>query len=357
MVFWSNLSKKIKQTISQIAFDLLKNRVDKIETNYVDKTTNNSFRSTEKFQTISMQNKQNKDVLRFVVNTNYSYATIDGGSGSGIYIKNVKDPTNPDNAANKGYVDGLINPLNNKVDSVIQGLQNGNIVNYTGVYSNTKTYNIAEAVTYNNKWYVSNVNNNVNHTPTGSSDQYWELLSEPTINLTPYLTKSEASNTYLLKTMLNTLYPVGSNVMTTNGSTHALVNMFPTKFKELSDNDIAYLAIGTNSSNSNNGTFTINQNNLPNIYWGWYFDWANGITSNETNLQTAKLAGTSYMEINGNYLAYNVKNSAEANQRGARVRVFTQIYLNGNTTQSPITYTIKPKTLKIRIWEVTANLI
>lgn len=353
MVFWSSFSKKIKQVVSQLAFDKLKNRVDKIETNYVDKTTNNAFRSTEKFQTISMQNKQNKDVLRFVVNTNYTYATIDGGSGSGIYIKNVKDPTNPDNATNKGYVDGLYNPLNVKVDGVINGLKNGNLVNYVGEWNSTTNYNLAQAVTYNGDWFVSNQDNNIGHQPSKTSNTYWVYISAPTVDLNLYLTKSEASNTYLLKTMLNTLFPIGSNVMTSDGSEHALVRAYPSKFKELTDSDIAYLAIGTNSSNSNTSTFTINQNNLPNIHWSWSLYWNNGITSNETDFN----AGTTNMYVTYQYIQTNKKNSSQANNSGARVNVNSTIYLNGNVSQIPITYTIKPKTLKIRIWEVTANLI
>ena len=205
MVFWSSFSKKIKQVVSQLAFDKLKNRVDKIETNYVDKTTNNTFRSTEKFQTISMQNKQNKDVLRFVVNTNYTYATIDGGSGSGIYIKNLKNPTNPDNATNKGYVDGLFNPLNAKVDGVINGLKNGHIVNYAGEWNSTTTYHIAQAVTYGGDWFVSNQDNNLNHGPTKTNNAYWVYISQPTVDLTPYLTIDNAIATYATISTINGL--------------------------------------------------------------------------------------------------------------------------------------------------------
>lgn len=206
MVFWSSFAKKVKQVVSQTAFDLLKNRVDKIETNYVDKTTNNTFKSTEKFQTISMQNKQNKDVLRFVVNTNYTYAIIDGGSGSGIYIKNLKNPTSPDNATNKGYVDGLINPLNNKVTAIINGLQNGNIVNYAGEWNSTTNYKLAQAVTYGGDWFVSNQDNNVGHTPSKTSSTYWVYISQPVVDLAPYLTKSEARSTYQTQSEANINY-------------------------------------------------------------------------------------------------------------------------------------------------------
>lgn len=314
MVFWSSFAKKIKQSVSQVSFDALKSRVTNVE-------TKNQQQDTQ------------------ISNINSTLQTNSTNIGN---LNNVKaDKT-------------ALAQVDNKVDGVISGLQDGNIVNYTGVYNSNTTYNIGQCVTYNDKWYVSNQNNNVGHTPTGSSDAYWELLSEPTINLTPYLTKSEASNTYLLKTMLNTLYPVGSNVMTTNGSTHALVNMFPTKFKELSDSDIAYLAIGTNSSNSNTGTFRINQNNLPNIYWNWNWYWNNGITSNETdfNINHSQNMTSTYQ-----YIQTNRKNASQANNSGARVNVNSTIYLNGNVAPIPIQYTMKPKTKKIRMWEVTANLI
>lgn len=317
MVFWSSFAKKIKQSVSQVSFDALKSRVSNVE-------TKNQQQDTE------------------INNIN---STLQTNSTNIVNLNNVKaDKT-------------ALETVDNKVDGVITGLQNGNIVNYTGTYNSATNYNIGQCVTYNDKWYVSNQNNNVGHTPTGSSDAYWELLSEPTINLNTYLTKSEASNTYLLKTMLNTLYPVGSNVMTTNGSTHALVNMFPTKFKELTDSDIAYLAIGTNSSNSNTSSFTIQQNNLPNIKWDWYYRWNNGITSNETNIEGNTYYGSASMSVDAGYFSYSNKNSTQANSSGARANINTIIYLNGNVSQIPITYTIKPKTKKIRMWEVTANLV
>lgn len=166
MVFWSSFAKKVKQAVSQVAFDLLKNRVQSVEqiNQNQDTKINNNANNITQLQSTTTQHTQS-------INTN---------------------------TAN-------INTLDNKVDSVISGLQNGNIVNYTGPYNNSKNYNLAEAITYQDKWYVSNIDNNMGHTPSGSSDQYWELLSEPTINLSPYLTKSEASNTYATISTTNSL--------------------------------------------------------------------------------------------------------------------------------------------------------
>ena len=158
----------------------------------------------------------------------------------------------------------------------------------------------------------------------------------------------------MLKTMLNTMYPVGSVVMTADGSEHALVRAYPNKFQELTDNDIAYLAIGSGSSNSNTGTFTIQQNNLPNIYWNWDWYWNNGITSNETDFN---INHSPNMTSRYQYIQTNKKNSSHANNSGARVNVHSTIYLNGNVSQIPITYTIKPKTLKIRMWKVISQLV
>lgn len=181
MVFWSSFAKKVKQAVSQVSFDALKNRVQAVE------------------QTNQAQDTQ-------ITNIN---STLQTNSTNIVNLNNVKaDKT-------------ALEVVDNKVDGVITGLQNGNIVNYTGVYSSSKNYSIAEATTYNNKWYVSNINNNVNHTPTGSSDAYWELLSEPTINLNPYLTKSEANSTYAT---INTTNSISSRVSSAETNITNLTN-------------------------------------------------------------------------------------------------------------------------------------
>lgn len=181
MVFWSSFAKKIKQSVSQVSFDLLKTRVSNVET----------------------KNQQQDTQI------NNINSTLQTNSTNIVNLNNVKaDKT-------------ALEVVDNKVDGVINGLQNGNIVNYTGTWSSSTTYNIAQAVTFNNKWYVSNVNNNVNHTPTGSSDAYWELLSEPTINLNPYLTKSEANSTYAT---INTTNSISSRVSSAETSITNLTN-------------------------------------------------------------------------------------------------------------------------------------
>lgn len=269
----------------------------------------------------------------------------------------------------------------NNIAQITHSLQSANFVLYKGVYSSTTTYNLADAVTFNNNWYVSNQANNLNHTPQNTSDAYWELLTTPpSVNLANYYTIPQADakfatiqttndlsgrigqlnsivqNDYLEKTIINTLFPVGSNVMTTNGQIHALVVKYPTKFRELTDNDIAYLAIGNNSSSSNSSSFTINQNNLPNINWQWKTDWNTSMTPTQTNMQAYVVSGSASMEHY--YIdAGRQRNSGTNANDGLRASVYTRVNLNGNVSQNPITYTMKPKTLKIRMWEVIANII
>lgn len=336
MVFWSSFSKKIKQAVSQVSFDALKRRVETIESDYATKTyadqqnqaqdtkINNNTSNITQLQTTTSQQTQ-------LINTNKS---------------NISTNTNS------------INTLDTKVDGVISGLQNGNIVNYAGEYNSSTNYKLAQAVTLSGEWFVSKQNNNQGHTPTKTNNQYWVYISAPTVDLTTYLTKTEANNTYLLKTMLNTMFPVGSIVMTVDNTIHALFTMFPGKLQELTDSDLSYLAIGSGSvGTSNIGTFTIQQNNLPNIYWAWNVDWNNGITSNETNLQTYAHGGSARMDIS-NTKQTNYKNSTAASTTsGVRLSILTKLYLNGNVAPIPIQYTMKPKTLKIRMWKVISNLV
>ena len=359
MVFWSSWAKKVRESVSKLTFDKLKNRVDTIENvnQTQDTKINNNTNNITQLQSTTTQHTQS-------INTNTS---------------------NISNNSNK------ITNVDNKVDSVIQGLQNGHIINYAGEWNSTTNYNIAQAVTYGGDWFVSNQNNNVGHTPTKTINAYWVYISAPNVDLTPYLTIDNATATYatistvngldtrintnqnnisslqtskadktqldnyILKTMLNTMFPIGSCVMTSDGSEHALVTMYRSKFRELTDSDLSYLAIGSGSAGtSNTGTFTIQQNNLPNIYWNWDWYWNNGITSNETDFN---INHSPNMTSTYQYIQTNRKNSSQANNSGARVNVRSTIYLNGNVNQIPIQYTIKPKTKKIRMWEVTANLI
>lgn len=237
MVFWSSFAKKIKQSVSQISFDALKNRVNNIENKYVKKDESNTLTQTNTFtnQTnfksrIEFRNPNNNgayldnfdfgsqnytsfklvkgstNMLQIEVNNDANTATISSpNTNNGLHIYNLSNPVNADNATNKGYVDGLYNPLNTKVDGIISGLQNGHIVNYAGEFNNSTNYNLAQTVTYGGDWFVSNQNNNQGHTPSRTSSTYWVYISAPTVDLTPYLTIDNASATYATISAANDL--------------------------------------------------------------------------------------------------------------------------------------------------------
>lgn len=225
---------KINAAISVLGneLDATNVNVDNIQKNYVNKSTNNIFKSDEKFQTISMQNKQNKDVLRFVVNTNYTYATIDGGNGSGIYIKNIKDPTNPDNATNKKYVDNLNNQINTKVDSIKSNLQGQINTTNNNVATNTRNITTMNSTLQTNSTNIVNLDN-VKADKKQLDNYYTKTQSESKFafkgdisnlqgqinnkvdngDLSRYLTISSANATYATQNEVNGLHQTTTSAL------------------------------------------------------------------------------------------------------------------------------------------------
>ena len=199
MVFWSSFAKKVKQAVSQAAFDLLKNRVNNVETENQNQDTKINANQQNITQLTNTTNQHTQ-----LINTN---------------------KTNISNNYNS------ITTLDNKVNSVITGLQNGNIVNYAGNYSASTTYHLAQAITYNGDWFVSNQDNNVGHTPSKTSSTYWVYISAPTVDLTQYLTISSANATYATQNELNGFE---SNTTTTLNNLDSRINNLQSAKADLS---------------------------------------------------------------------------------------------------------------------------
>lgn len=136
----------------------------------------------------------------------------------------------------------------NNIQQITNSLQSSNFVLYKGVYSSTTTYNLADAVTYNNNWYVSNQANNLNHTPQNTSDAYWELLTTPpSVNLANYYTIPQADAKFATITTTNDLNTRLSRAETTLGTNSTnIVNL-------------------ENKTNSLSSRITNNQNNINNL--------------------------------------------------------------------------------------------
>ena len=273
MVFWSSWCKKVRESVSKLTFDKLKNRVDTIENKYVKKDESNTLSQSNTFNgntyfrnRVDFRNDRNNNGIYIdnfdYYNDNYTAlkftnngsnmlqiecdnttnkATISSPTTSnGLSIQNLQNPRNNNDATNKGYVDGLYNPLNSKVDSVIRGLQNGNIVNYEGVWSSSKTYHLAQAITHNGDWFVSTIDNNLNHTPNKNNTNYWVYISAPNVDLNLYLTKSEARSTYQSQNDANNNYTQTINLInnlnnTVSTNSNSITNLTNNKV------DLSYL--------------------------------------------------------------------------------------------------------------------
>lgn len=175
-------------------------------------TTNNNGIFLENFY---YQNK-NYTSLKFIKNTSQNYLQIEvnntdnqsyissPASNNSLHIQNLANPTYNNDATNKQYVDNADTAISNRITSIETSLANGNIVNYVGIYDAATTYTVGQCVTFNDKWYVSKINDNVGNQPNTSPTQ-WELLSAPTVDLTSYLLKSDAATTYETITNVNAL--------------------------------------------------------------------------------------------------------------------------------------------------------
>lgn len=135
-----------------------------------------------------------------------------------------------------------------------------------------------------------------------------------------------------LTTVLNLIYPIGSVVISVNGSTHALVNSYPNNFEEISGSEETYLAVSRTSGVRGSNTKMISSNNLPPI-----------------NLSHRHLYG---VETRNTLQKWNFGSGGEV-WNGTRSVVKetdeTRLFLNNATQQA---MDIKPKTIGIRMWKV-----
>lgn len=311
MVFWSSFSKKIKQAVSQISFDSLKRRVETIESDYATKTYTDQ-------QNTAQDTKIAANTNNITTNTN-----------------NITNNTNN------------INTLDTKVDGVISGLQNGNIVNYAGEYNSSTNYKLAQAVTYGGEWFVSKQNNNQGHTPTKTNNAYWVYISAPTVDLTPYLTIDSAVSTYATITTVNGLDRRLSSAETTLGKNSTnIVNLENTKASTSYVDDrtiIKYWAAFPSYSLAANSYKLFRINNLPRFLNFITAQVQEGTTEN-SDYQHSNVADTNvkvdiiYSYNSGACFAYvyNRSNSivnigGQSNDIGSLALYFTRTIVRGSS--------------------------
>ena len=142
-----------------VAIEMLSNELDTTNTK-VDNNVNDIETLT------NTTNQQTQLINRNTNNITTMNSTLQTNSTKIVNLDSVKaDKTQLDNYYTKtqseskfafkgdiSNLQGQINTTNNKVDNVIQGLQNGHIINYAGEWNSTTNYNIAQAVTYGGDW-------------------------------------------------------------------------------------------------------------------------------------------------------------------------------------------------------------
>ena len=125
----------------------------------------------------------------------------------------IGTPTNNNHATTKEYVDNYsysksqsdstfttqttTSGINDRVIAIETKLNNESFIDYKGEWNATTTYSLSDSISFNDYWYISKINDNVGHEPTGLSDQYWVLTSVPNnINLANYYDKQESDSRF-----------------------------------------------------------------------------------------------------------------------------------------------------------------
>lgn len=323
-------------------------------TNYIpiDSNTKEAYSSNDltKINETSESTDVNRlatDYLNFYAKLSWNIADIELDNIYSSYIHLFRIYYEFDNTAGGVEDDSLVNQVNQNTGKINQIVEEIDTIN-----GELETLNREIATTNNrfNNYYTSSESDNRYATKTQLNNYYTKSESDGryinSSQLNNYYTKSESDSRYATKTgvleksFLNIMFPVGSIVMTADNSTHQLVLMYPRSFQEITDDDIAYLAIGRYSSSSNILNYTIQRNQLPNV----------DLSHNHSVSIDTKSSTQPWNFGNGG----NVWNGAT---RLTHYTTTTNLYLNGNTAQQPLSLNIKPKTLKIRVWKVISNLV
>lgn len=280
------------------------------------------------------------DKLKKVVETNKS--NIENNTQRLTTIEPKVEKNIQDIATLKPKVEKNINDIQtntNSITTINNKLSQSNFIDYKGTFNSGTTYKIADSISYSSGgktyWFISNKNNNVGNTPVIGGDDNWIPINEPSIDINNYYDKSS------INSIVNMLFPKGSLVFTYDGTTHPLVSKYSSCFEEIDGSDYTYLAIHntTGVSGTNDRNITLQRNQLPNIN----LSHTHRYEKKRANSFEPWNFGTSGNVWNGNASDFVNTDS-------------TNLYLNGNVTQQPITFSVTPKTLKIRCWKIIENL-
>lgn len=190
-------------------------------------------------------------------------------------------------------------------NQIIEGLKTLRVFNYIGTFNPQTTYKRNDVVDYNNRLFLSKVDNNVGNTPPSDnqSNTYWLLIDgvQASVDLSGYYTKLEVNNKlqdYLAITTFNqtiqqiqnkqveqdTLISQKANVSDLNG--YAKINQ------------------------TNNGDFYIGNKNGKHIWFAQPFQYS----GNTYSSMKIRNGGTNYFTMEHNF---NTNQSIISNPRGS----------------------------------------
>ena len=158
--------------------------------NYYNKqeidTTINSVKGNVANNTNDITNLKTKDTqLESVINTNKQNITTNTSD-----IATIK--------TQQATQDQQISSNRALSNQIIEGLKTLRVFNYIGTFNSTTTYKRNDVVDYNNRLFLSKVDNNVGNTPPSDnqSNTYWLLVDgiQASVDLSGYYTKIEVNN-------------------------------------------------------------------------------------------------------------------------------------------------------------------
>ena len=190
-------------------------------------------------------------------------------------------------------------------NQIIEGLKTLRVFNYIGTFNSQTTYKRNDVVDYNNRLFLSKVDNNVGNTPPSDnqSNTYWLLIDgvQASVDLSNYYTKIEVDDKLQDYLAITTFNQTIQQIQTKQGEQDTLIG----QKANISDLN-GYAKINA----TNNGEFFIGDKNGKHIWFAQPFRYG-GNTYSSINIRNG---GTNYFTMEHNF---NTNQSIISNPRGS----------------------------------------
>ena len=265
--------------------------------NYYNKqeidTTINSVKGNVTTNTNDINGLKTKDTqLESVINTNKQNITTNTSD-----IATIK--------TQQATQDQQISSNRALSNQIIEGLKTLRVFNYIGTFNSTTTYKRNDVVDYNNRLFLSKVDNNVGNTPPSDnqSNTYWLLVDgvQASVDLSNYYTKIEVDDKLQDYLAITTFNQTIQQIQTKQGEQDTLIAQ---KANTSDLNGYAKL------NETNNGEFFIGDKNGKHIWFSQPFQYS-GNTYSSIKIRNGS---TNYFTMEHNF---NTNQSIVSNPRGA----------------------------------------